>query len=402
MRFIKESEMNVRSGFLLSALLSLVAAVITDAAQRSISWKDALDQEPRWYGGREAIRIADNLLLFQRDSGGWPKDIDMAAVLNDDQKADLAIRKSRVDSTIDNGATHTQMVYLARVFSAAKVARYKESFIKGLDFLLAAQYENGGWPQFYPKPSGYHKHITFNDDAMIGVMNLLRGISRREPAYAFVDEGRRVRAEKAIERGIECILKCQIVVDNKLTVWCAQHDEVTFEPAPARSYEKVSLSGSESVNIVRFLMGIERPDRRVIESIKSAVAWFETAKLTGIKQVEIKDASLPKGFDRVIVVEPPIPSAPSTEPLWARFYEIGNNRPIFCGRDGIIKYSLAEIEHERRIGYNWYTSAPAGLLAKDYPTWEKRLATESQRRQGDKGTRGQGDKEKGRQGESLR
>jgi hypothetical protein len=179
--------MNVRSCFLLLTLLSLVAPVISDAAQKSISWKDCLDQKPRWYGSQEAIRIADNLLLFQRDSGGWPKDIDMAAVLNDDQKADLAIRKNRVDSTIDNGATYTQMIYLARVFSAAKIARYKEAFIKGLDFLVEAQYENGGWPQFYPKPSGYHKHITFNDDAMIGVMNILRGIRRREPAYSFVD-----------------------------------------------------------------------------------------------------------------------------------------------------------------------------------------------------------------------
>jgi PelA/Pel-15E family pectate lyase len=377
MRFIKESEMNVRSCFLLLALLSLVVSAITDAAQRSISWKDCLDQEPRWYGSREAIRIADNLILFQRASGGWPKDIDMAAVLNEDQKADLAIRKNRIDSTIDNGATYTQMAYLARVFSAAKIARYKEAFIKGLDFLLEAQYENGGWPQFYPKPTGYHKHITFNDDAMTGVMNILRGISRREPAFAFVDAGRRAKAEKAIERGIECMLKCQIVVDNRLTVWCAQHDEVTFAPAPARSYEKVSLSGSESANIVRFLMGIERPDRRVIESIRAAVAWLETAKLTGIKQIEIKDASLPQGFDRVIVADK---STPSVGPLWARFYEIGSNRPIFSGRDGIIKYSLAEIEHERRIGYNWYTNAPASLLAKDYPAWEKRLAAEAPRR----------------------
>jgi PelA/Pel-15E family pectate lyase len=384
MRFVKESEMNVRSCFLLSAALCLVATVITGAAQRTISWKDCLDQEPRWYGGKEAVRIADNLLLFQRDSGGWPKDIDMAAVLNDDQKADLAIRKNRIDSTIDNGATYTQMAYLARVFSASKITRYKEAFIKGLDFLLAAQYENGGWPQFYPKPSGYHKQITFNDDAMIGVMNILREISRRKPAYAFVDEARRVEAEKAIERGIECILKCQIAVNNRLTAWCAQHDEVTFAPGAARSYEKASLSGSESVNIVRFLMGIERPNRRVIESIKSAIAWFETAKLTGIKQVEIKDASLPKGFDRVIVAEDG-PAAGAGGPLWARFYEIGSNRPIFCGRDGIIKYSLAEIEYERRTGYNWYTSAPASLLAQDYPAWEKRLATEAQRHRGEKG-----------------
>jgi PelA/Pel-15E family pectate lyase len=378
--------MIIRSCFLLLAVLLFVATVNTESIQRQISWQECLNQEPRWYGSKEALRIADNLLLFQRDSGGWPKDIDMAAVLKEDQRTDLAGRKNRVDSTIDNGATYSQMIYLARVFSASKNAPYREAFMRGMDFLLAAQYENGGWPQFYPKPSGYHKHITFNDDAMIGVMNILRGIARREPAYAFVDEARRVKAEKAIARGIDCILKCQIVVNNKLTVWCAQHDEVSLAPAAARSYEKVSLSGSESVNILRFLMGIERPDRRVIESIKSAIGWLETAKLTGIRQIEIKDASLPKGFDRVIVATPPIPALPGTKAsgiqsggLWARFYEIGSNRPIFCGRDGVIKYSLAEIEHERRIGYNWYTSAPASLLSNDYPAWEKRLATETRR-----------------------
>jgi PelA/Pel-15E family pectate lyase len=82
--------------------------------------------------------------------------------------------------------------------------------------------------------------------------------------------------------------------------------------------------------------------------------------------VEKRDASLPNGFDRVVVEDA------SAGPLWARFYEIGANRPIFSGRDGVVKYSLAEIEHERRTGYGWYTSAPAALLEKDYPGWRKK------------------------------
>src|SRR6185295_11796166 len=131
------------------------------------------------------------------------------------------------------------------------------------------------------------------------------------------------------------------VVNGNRTVWCAQHDEKTLAPAPARSYEKISLSGSESAGIVRFLMGVEKPDARVNESIESAMKWFETSKLTGIRQVQNPDPSLPKGYDKVIVADP------NATPLWARFYEIGSNRPIFCGRDGVIKYSLAEIEYER-------------------------------------------------------
>ncbi|MCX5684268.1 MAG: pectate lyase, partial [Planctomycetota bacterium] len=241
---------------------------------------------------------------------------------------------------------------------------FKEAVLRGLDYLLKAQYENGGWPQFYPNASGYHTHITFNDDAMIGVMRFLRDLAKKDGPCAFVDADRRAKAEKAVAKGIECILRCQVVVDGKRTVWCAQHDEATLKPAPARAYEKISLSGAESVGIVRFLMGVEKPGPEVIEAVQSAVAWFDAARITGIRQAAKPDPSLPGGQDKVIEKDP---SAP---PLWARFYEIGTNRPIFCGRDGVIKYSLAEIEHERRTGYAWYGGTPADLLAKDYPAWQ--------------------------------
>jgi PelA/Pel-15E family pectate lyase len=330
----------------------------------TIAWRDCLEQKPEWYASADAVRVADNVLLYQRETGGWPKNIDMAVVLSEQGKAEIVKQKGADDSLIDNGATYTQMAYLARVFNATKQSRFKESFIKGFDYLLKAQYENGGWPQYYPRLTGYYKRITYNDDAMINVMSLLRNVARKDHAYSFVDEARRVKAEQAVAKGIECILKTQVVVNGKLTVWCAQHDEVTLAPAPARTYEHISLSGSESVGVVRFLMGIERPDARVVEAIESAITWFKQSKLSGIKVVEKRDASFPNGFDRVVVEDA------NAGPLWARFYEIGTNRPIFSGRDSVIKYSMAEIEHERRTGYGWYTNAPARLLEKDYPAWQ--------------------------------
>lgn len=354
------------------AVACLWLAVSSVGAQSAnvsaIKWQDCLAQQPEWYGGAEAARIADNVLLYQRDSGGWPKNIDMAAVLSEKAQAELRQQKRNDDATIDNGATCTQMAYLARVFNAAKQARFKDGFTKGLAYLLAAQYDNGGWPQYYPRPTGYHAHITFNDNAMINVMNLLRDIARRQPAYAFVDEGRRAASARAVEKGVECILRCQVIVNGKRTAWCAQHDEKTLQPAPARAYEKVSLSGSESVGIVRFLMQLDEPDAKVVEAVNAAVAWFEQVKLTGIKLVEQPNAALPKGRDRIVVADP------QAEPLWARFYEIGSNRPLFSGRDGIVKYSLAEIEAERRAGYQWYVTTPAKLLAKEYPAWRQRRA----------------------------
>jgi len=332
-----------------------------------IKWGDALDQKPEWYGSEEGTRIADNLLVYQFDTGGWPKNIDMARRLTNEEKAALVRQKQeQTESTIDNGATFTQLAFLARVYTAQKLPRHKDAFLKGVDYLLKAQYPNGGWPQYYPLRAGYYSHITYNDNAMIGVMKLLRDIARRKPDYAFVDEDRRQRAEKAVEKGIECILKTQVVVEGKRTVWAAQHDEVTLAPAPARKFEPVSLTGHESVGIVRFLMTIDRPDERVIEAVESAVAWFEKSKINGIRYVEKPDATKLHGFDRVVVKDA------SAGPLWARFYEIGTNRPIFIGRDSRIKYDVAEIEDERRNGYAWYVDSPLELLNKEYPKWRKK------------------------------
>jgi PelA/Pel-15E family pectate lyase len=319
---------------------------LTGAASQSvgtIAWADAQKKPDEWFATVEALRIADNLLLYQRDSGGWPKNIDMAKPLGESQRATVLRDKNKTDSTIDNSSTFTQLTFLARVFTAQHQDRHRESFLKGFDYLLKAQYPNGGWPQFYPDLSGYYKHITFNDGAMIGVLKLLRDVAQAKPAYMFVDPDRRARAAQAVEKGIDCILKTQIVVNGRRTVWCAQHDEVTLAPAPARKYELVSLSGGESVDIVRFLMSIKEPSPEVVDAIESAVAWFE--------QSRVKD---PKGAE-----------------TWARFYQIGTNRPIFVGRDGVIKYNIAEIEEERRNGYAWYVDDAARLLNRDYPAWRK-------------------------------
>ena len=347
-------------------LLVLFAPTAHNFAQTQtvISWSNALKQKAEWYGSGDAVRIADNLLLYQRRSGGWPKNIDMARVLSDGERADILKEKGLDDSTIDNSATYTQLAFLARVYGGAQLARHHDAFIKGLDYLLAAQYENGGWPQYYPIRKGYYQHITFNDDAMIGVMRLLRDVADRQPDYLFVDAARRARARTAVAKGIECILKTQVIVNGRRTVWCAQHDEVTLAPAPARTYEPISLSGMESVGIVQFLMDIEHPDARVREAIKSAVEWFQLTQILGIRWV----ATTTKPVDHVLAMDDKAP------PMWARFYEIGTNRAIFSGRDSVIKYNVSEIESERRNGYRWYTDAPGKLIDRDYPAWLRRTA----------------------------
>lgn len=347
-------------------VIALAALLLVPAAQAAVSWGDILKQPADWYASPEARALADNVLLYQSPEGGWPKNRDMTlspeATLPNDGKAHNDITKP----TIDNDATTTQLWLIARVESAQPDVRLQSAVERGLDYLFAAQYENGGWPQFYPLVSGYYTHITFNDDAMVNVLLVLRDVAKGRAPFAWVDAGRRERAARAVEKGIECILRCQIEVNGVKTAWCAQHDEKTFAPAPARKYEHVSISGEESVGIIRFLMGEESPSPEIIAAVHAAVSWFKQAQLHGIREDHPRNPELPHGFDRVVVKDPNAP------PLWARFYEIGTNRPIYSGRDSIVRYDLAEVEPERRGGYRWHTQAPLKLIEKDYPAWARK------------------------------
>lgn len=339
-----------------------MAASRQAAQARGVRWDRLLDQPAAWYGSAEAARIADNVVLYQRRSGGWPKDVDMTRPLGASARAGVAADKVRTDSTIDNGATVTEMRFLARVHVATPRAVLKAAFLDGLDFLLAAQYPNGGWPQFFPLRSDYSRHITFNDDAMVRVMTVLQEVAAAAPPFGFVDAARRSRASAAVDRAIRTLVATQVKVGGTLTAWCAQHDEVTLAPRGARTYEHASLSGRETVGIVRFLMGVEDPGPGVVAAIDSAVAWLRSVRIDGQRLVR-KDAATPLGFDEVLVADTGAPS------LWARFYEIGTNRPIFSGRDGIVKYTLAEIDYERRTGYSWIGPYAADLLERHYPAW---------------------------------
>ena len=234
-------------------------------------------------------------------------------------------------------------------------------------YLLKMQYSNGGFPQFYPDSSIYRSQVTYNDNAMINALNVLWDVAHRKNDMEVVDPSLVAPAQKAVDKGIDCILKTQVSVKGKLTVWCAQYDKNTLTPAKARAFELVSLSGSESVGIVEFLMKIEQPSKQIIDAVNSAVQWFDQSKIVGYNFVDKADPSTPKGKDRVLVPE-------ANSVIWARFYDIDTNRPFFTGRDSIKKWSVAEIEYERRNGYAWYGTWPQKILDNAYPKWLKKNA----------------------------
>ncbi|WP_431242071.1 pectate lyase [Flavobacterium sp. P21] len=328
------------------------------------NWPDIIRKnESSWFSSDDAKRIAENVLLYQRNIGGWPKNIQMQSELNPSQKKDLiALKKTAIETTTDNGATCQEMLFMSRMYAQVKDERYKESFLKGVNYLLEAQYANGGWPQFYPLKKGYYTHITYNDDSMVNIMNVMKQISEETDFYSIKPSKEIVeKCKKAFEKGIDCILKTQYKQNGVLTAWCAQHDEVTLAPANARAFELASLSGYESTKIVLLLMSIEKPSREILIAVKSAEEWFEKTKITNLEEKRVLN-------DQGKIIDKKMLPAVNAGPIWARFMDLETNEPFFCDRDGIKKKSLDQIGSERRNGYSWYSDAPKEVLKK-YPAW---------------------------------
>ncbi|QQS35312.1 MAG: pectate lyase [Ignavibacteriales bacterium] len=332
------------------------------------------DSDQKRYDVNEIEKIADNILLFQKENGGWSKNYDMLAVLTNAQREAVEKSKGDINTTFDNGTTFSQVDYLARTYHVTGDKKYLDGFTTGINFILTAQYDNGGWPQFYPDTSGYRKYITFNDGAMLGIMKVLHNIVEKEYYYSFVDEELYSRVSEAYNRGIDCILKCQIFEDGKLTAWCQQHDNIDFSPRPARTFEPAAICNGESSEIVELLMKIKNPDREIIAAIQGAVKWFYESKISGIKVVTIEAPETEYLYhtssdDRIVVPDE------SANPIWTRFYELGTHVPMFCKRTGEIVYSLDQVERERRTGYAWYIYQPQEIL-DSYPEWQMKWITE--------------------------
>lgn len=314
-------------------------------------------QKAAYYSGDAAkdIRQADNLLTWQTAEGGWYKygidDKYGRPWDGQESKSDWRTKEGKDIGTIDNNATTNEILFLSTMYKQTGDVRYKEAVDRGLKFLLTMQYPSGGWPQVYPARGNYSDYVTFNDNAMMRVMNVLLMAKKR--AYPFntdiITDDIMVKLQESLDRGVDYILKSQIEVNGVLTAWCAQHDPVTLEPREARAYEHPSISGSESVEIVKYLMALPNQTPEIKKSIEGALSWFDANKLAGIKYVS---------GDKNNVYFVPDPASTS----WYRFYEIGTNLPIFSGRDGIIKHNILEIEAERRNGYSWGGSWPLNLL----------------------------------------
>ncbi len=319
-----------------------------------------LEAKAPYYGTDEAAELADRVVSWQAVTGGWVKgsDYSRARTPADDARDVWSF------GTFDNRSTVQELRFLARVIGAAPAGPRREawqaSFQRGLEYVFAAQYPNGGYPQIYPLAGGYHDAITFNDDAFALILHLLADVAARRPDFAFVAEPDVREAQRRLDRGVACVVQSQFVSASGVrTLWGQQHDPLTLAPVPARAFEPIAAASAESVGLALLLLSLPAPTEDVVRAIEGCVAWHEASALRGV----VWDAKLATGTGLVASEDAP--------PLWSRLYELGTSRPLFGDRDRTARYAVTELSPERRTGYSWLNSRGAALLAA-HAKWRQR------------------------------
>ncbi|WP_326525370.1 pectate lyase [Sphingomonas sp.] len=329
-----------------------------------------LDHAPDWYAGDAARRIADNIVSFQTPAGGWGKNQDRSGPPRRPGESLVPIERlpanAREDSrandagwryvgTIDNGATLTELRFLARVQHAlpgSAGAGYRAAFERGVGYLLAAEFPGGGWPQVYPLQGGYHDAITFNDGAVGDTALLLLEVGRGQGDFAFVPAALAAQAAQAAARATALIVATQVRVDGRPTLWGQQHDALTRAPVGARNFEPASLSTAESVDLIDYLMAQPERTPAITAAVNDGVIW-----LRGHALADVAWGADGHGGRRLI-------ASPGAPPLWARLYAIDTGQPVFGDRDRSIHDDVNELSLERRNGYSWFTTTPTKLFAR--------------------------------------
>lgn len=337
------------------------------------SYNMPLDRPAKWYGTAEARAIADAMVSFQTPAGGWSKNQDRRIArlkgqrfsndaetmeqnpANFDAPAD---RFWTFVGTLDNDATWTEMRFLAKVAAQAPGREgdaWRASVIKGVHYLLNAQYPNGGWPQIWPLEGGFHDSITFNDNAVANAAMVLRDVANGTNDFGFVPVELEGRAAEATKRAVEVILRAQVRYGGKVMGWPQQVEPMRLVPTSARNYEPRSVASGETTDILIFLMGEKNPSPEVRAAIRDGVAWLEATRVYG-KSFEMTDQG------RKLI------NKPGAGPIWSRNYDIVTGQPIFGDKDQTIHDDVNGISIGRRNGYSWWIASPQHALDA-YAKW---------------------------------
>jgi PelA/Pel-15E family pectate lyase len=248
-----------------------------------------------------ALKAGLALAWGQDGNGGWPYLAEVGDMPPDPAGGSPSPRRGS-ETTLDDGTTQAALSFLIDLDGVADAPWLTEAIRSGLRYMRMSQGPAGGWPQVYPARGTYADAYTFNDGVTNAAVKVMLQAHR---AYGSAD------LLASARRAGDFILKSQL--PEPQPGWAQQYDRRDLRPAPARAFEPAAIDSAITAGNVATLIELyaETGETRFLQPIPAAVAWLERSAI-----------------------------APDR---WARFYEIGTNRPMYPARNGSIHYELREL-----------------------------------------------------------
>jgi hypothetical protein len=266
----------------------------------------------------EIARAAGDLLIAgQQPNGGFSYELQITdsgpiPVIQTERTGPP--RPYPVAGSLEDGVTDRPIEFLLALHTATGGEAYFQAARKGVDFMVAAQYETGGWPQRYPPaPGSYQVHYTLNDGAITDT--ILRLLS----FYGLTGEEKYLTTA---EKGGKWLLSA--VLPDPTPGWAEQYD-LKMKPASARPFEPPAVCSETTGRALTALLELYlvTGDKDYLSPIPETVKWLE--------------------------------SCPLADDIWARLYDSGDGEPMFVTRYSGDSYNDVRMIEEWSI-VRWYVT----------------------------------------------
>lgn len=245
---------------------------------------------------------ANALIRGQNKHGGWNHTINFAKLSNE-------------TISFDDNQSQSAVRFLMALEQEIDDERLSEATQRAVKMMMETQLDSGGWPHKYPRQGNYHDFATYNDGGVNDCTRVMMDAHRFYPG----DEA----IEKSLRKAARFIMISQLPPPQP--GWAQQYNEF-LQPAWARSFEPPSVCPAVTVKNIHSLIDLYLVlgDATLLEPIPDSLRWLHEIRMENGK--------------------------------WARFVELGTNKPLYYDRGRIRVNSVDELHIERRRGYGYETN----------------------------------------------
>ncbi len=255
----------------------------------------------------EATRFGEAISCAQTPQGGWPRigHLSPGCRTQRTKKTTISFDDGLFGAALQFSMDLQQVLTKGGAEPPAWLTRTIES---ALDFVVAAQFDTGGWPQDVGSKK-FNGLATLNDDVTPGLIRLLLRVHAQDPQRALLH---------AAIRGGDFLLRVQ----SADGAFAQQYDHLD-QPAAARKFEPAAWASLETGFAINALLDlhIATQDRKYRDAAERAANWLQNSQI-----------------------------APG---VWARFQSLDGSGPLFEDRSGKIVRSLEDLPADERDSYRW-------------------------------------------------